>query len=186
VTVKQPPLDLAGGEGLGDQAFAVRRCTKCAIVKPFAEFQLNRANRNRKTRRNSWCKDCLNAHNRERYANLGPEERNEYLFDRRVRHYFVDDGRFNPQKFASMMQAQKYLCALCNEPFADVGLKPLHALAIHIDHDHDTGKVRGLLHRRCNLGLAYIEQSGYVELAMAYLKDQKGRDGAVVTFVKKE
>ena len=41
-----------------------------------------------------------------------------------------------------LLQAQKGLCALCGE-----GILPGSAV---LDHDHDTGHIRGVLHRGCN------------------------------------
>jgi len=44
-----------------------------------------------------------------------------------------------------MLQEQGGVCALCNKPI-DVGIKG----EMVIDHDHDTGLIRGALHRSCN------------------------------------
>jgi len=38
-----------------------------------------------------------------------------------------------------------------------------------VDHDHDTGVVRGLLCRTCNIGLGWLERPGWRELADRYL-----------------
>jgi hypothetical protein len=37
------------------------------------------------------------------------------------------------------------------------------------DHDHETGKVRGWLCRRCNIALGYVEQPGWLDRATAYI-----------------
>jgi hypothetical protein len=45
----------------------------------------------------------------------------------------------------------------------------------NIDHDHKTGKVRGVLCSRCNTGLSFLEKSKYiVNRALRYLVDPPG------------
>jgi hypothetical protein len=63
-----------------------------------------------------------------------------------------------------MLIQQSGLCAMCNKPMKD----PV------VDHDHETGKVRGLLHHRCNVGLPYIEDAGFRANAVAYLETHRG------------
>ena len=76
-----------------------------------------------------------------------------------------------PERFAQMLEAQGYACAMCRTPFEK-------DQRICIDHDHACcppklptrccGKcVRGLLCLTCNVALGYIE--AYSEMAMAYL-----------------
>jgi hypothetical protein len=62
----------------------------------------------------------------------------------------------------SMLIEQNGLCAMCNRVMS--GSKdPV------IDHNHVTGKVRGLLHHRCNVGLPYIEDALFRANALTYL-----------------
>jgi Autographiviridae endonuclease VII len=65
------------------------------------------------------------------------------------------------ETFAAMLSSQGGNCKICN-----TGLEqPM------IDHDHETGKVRGLLCRRCNAFLGYIEKNpGLLEKALEYLE----------------
>lgn len=49
--------------------------------------------------------------------------------------------------YDQMVEAQGGCCALCEQPFAK----------LEVDHSHVTGAVRGLLCRRCNQNLAYVE-----------------------------
>ncbi len=67
-----------------------------------------------------------------------------------------------------LLKAQDYACAICFDPAE----KPFD---FHVDHDHDTGKVRGLLCKRCNpmLGLARDSQ-GVLAGAIEYLNLNKG------------
>lgn len=38
-----------------------------------------------------------------------------------------------------------------------------------VDHDHDTGEVRGLLCQRCNLRVGIVEEGDWLAAALTYL-----------------
>lgn len=53
-------------------------------------------------------------------------------------------------EYDDLFDAQDGLCAICQRS-QDVAAKlPSHPAWLVMDHDHDTGKVRGLLCNRCN------------------------------------
>ena len=62
-------------------------------------------------------------------------------------------------EYQEMITAQHGLCAICREAM----IRP------KVDHDHVTGKVRGLLCHRCNLRLSGIEDAQFMEKALNYL-----------------
>jgi hypothetical protein len=68
------------------------------------------------------------------------------------------------QDYADMFADQEGKCAICGGP-------PTTKSFRHFDVDHDgrTGKVRGLLCRRCNTALGYIESPIHAP-ALAYLE----------------
>jgi len=51
----------------------------------------------------------------------------------------------------NMYRDQKGLCALCNLRLPSIDQS-------HTDHDHDTGIIRGLLHRSCNFVVGVFEK----------------------------
>lgn len=51
-------------------------------------------------------------------------------------------------QYETMLLAQDNLCAGCKRPLVLIGTRP------PVDHDHATGRVRGILHKGCNLALA--------------------------------
>ena len=71
-----------------------------------------------------------------------------------------------------MYEKQGGKCAICEKE------KPLnrHAkLPFHVDHDHVTGKVRGLLCAACNLGLGMLkDRIESFDNAKAYLARSTG------------
>lgn len=72
------------------------------------------------------------------------------------RKYKLDSARY-----AQLLEQQGGLCAICRE----ASPKPLH-----VDHDHSTGAVRGLLCARCNVGLGFLDKSAWRDKAIAYLE----------------
>ena len=67
--------------------------------------------------------------------------------------------------YERMLFEQDERCAICESPECDSN----NSMAV--DHDHQTGKVRGILCRRCNLVLGKMEDDpSLLEAAAAYLK----------------
>jgi len=71
--------------------------------------------------------------------------------------------------YISMLESQGGLCSICGRPERLLGrggcIRPLN-----VDHDHKTGKVRGLLCAGCNLALGNLEDNiTYLNNAITYL-----------------
>lgn len=62
-------------------------------------------------------------------------------------------------EFELMLVSQDSKCAICKSKTELV-----------VDHDHTTGKVRGLLCRRCNFVLGILEDEEFIEAANRYLE----------------
>jgi hypothetical protein len=69
-----------------------------------------------------------------------------------------------------LLSKQKHRCAICKS--FDVGRKD--AKYFHVDHDHRTGKVRGLLCSKCNTALGlFNENVTLLKKAIKYLDNKK-------------
>jgi hypothetical protein len=68
------------------------------------------------------------------------------------------------EEYNNMFAEQGGKCAVCGRHQSDLN----HTLVI--DHDHVTGKVRGLLCMRCNTGIGFLGDSVYsLAKALEYL-----------------
>lgn len=130
------------------ETLPAKACKRCLEVKPLTEFHRQKSG---PMGRHSWCSQCANAYYKERRPPATPEKRHRWNLSRR---YGLTLAQFN-----AMRKAQSNLCAICETPMS----KP------KVDHDHITGKVRGLLCHRCNLLLSGLEDETFRQRAMAYL-----------------
>lgn len=63
-------------------------------------------------------------------------------------------------EFEAMCHRQMDLCAICGLPLQTVAWRGGKQIdGRHIDHCHKTGKVRGVVHRECNLLIAHARES---------------------------
>lgn len=72
------------------------------------------------------------------------------------------------KEFERMLAAQSGRCVICDSEFVHFGGAP--HLRPHIDHDHATGRVRGLLCMHCNSGIGHFkDRPERMVAAVAYL-----------------
>ena len=69
--------------------------------------------------------------------------------------------RFNItlEEYQVLFEAQGGVCKICNNPETAKKNKSEELRMLAVDHDHNTGKVRGLLCARCNVQLGHYEKT---------------------------
>ena len=127
-------------------------CARCGKEKPLSEFYVDSQS---KDGRNSWCKDCHKKYGRE-YRVARKEKLREIDY---IRRYGVD-----LKTYKALLESQRGRCAICGK------LPKGNEKRLGIDHDHETGKIRGLLCERCNMGLGFFnDDPQLLQKAIEYL-----------------
>jgi hypothetical protein len=166
---------------------ANRACRRCQaddqIARQIADPEGTKARfKDWYERRYDQYKDGANAKRREAHSNLSPEERESYLEKERLRSKTDGDRRADPEKrktwwreygvkrplrsrqsmyglsesrFEEMVAEQNNLCAACGQPETKLIRGKLSRLSV--DHDHETGRIRGLLCAGCNSALGQVK-----------------------------
>lgn len=71
----------------------------------------------------------------------------------------------NHDQYMLMLHEQNSVCAICEKP------EPVEGRSLSVDHDHETGRVRGLLCSNCNPGIGKFKESiDLLRKAVAYLE----------------
>lgn len=125
-----------------------RFCAACEVVKTLTDFPRNRSD---STGYATYCKPCHNARGKNAKLRLDGGTR-EYRLRRR---YGIGD-----KEFVDLLAEQGGLCAICGA-----------ANPQHLDHDHHTGWVRGILCFNCNGGLGqFRDNAAFLAKAITYLR----------------
>jgi len=168
----------------------VKRCPDCGVTKPVTDYGRNqrlrdglsfyclacnrsRSNAHYRKRRAAmgqqvrdhswipegfrWCPSCEEAVAHEDYTrNAGTSSG----FGSRCRPcdraensagYFYRKYKLTKNQVEELRASQDDRCAICGDPEPQ-----------HLDHDHDTGKIRRLLCQRCNQGLGLFRDDPYL------------------------
>jgi hypothetical protein len=97
---------------------------------------------------------CVNCYSARLLRKKSPEQRSAKWRRAFLKYKFG----ITVEQFNAMLAAQDGKCAICRDHFK---ARPA------VDHDHDTGVVRGLLCLECNTRLAFVEKYG--QEALTYL-----------------
>jgi hypothetical protein len=145
----------AKGRTVRDERLAppgMRWCPDCQDFKAESQFPKNRST---STGFAAYCKPHQNARSKESKLRVHGGSRHYHL----TRRYGIGDDEVD-----AMVEAQAELCPVCRRP---LGTKP------HVDHDHASGQVRGLLCFTCNVGLGnFSDDPERLERAAAYLRGE--------------
>jgi recombination endonuclease VII len=124
----------------------VKQCSKCGEIKLETEFY---------RKRNGLCARCIECQRETRKAyylrikaTQSPEERRWKVIGWK---YGLTEEEWN-----GLFLKQNNVCALCHSPY------PRSKKGWHTDHDHETGKVRGILCFPCNYLLGKVETAGWM------------------------
>ena len=138
-------------------------CTRCNEWKPFTEYR-SRGGKNSHLLK-SRCNRCHYEMHKE-YLKNNPVRVREYrakdkwtLKKRCARH------NITVEEFWTLYEEQDGTCPICD--------KAVNAEDSAIDHNHETGDVRGILHKSCNRALGLLGDSpDTLERAAEYLRIQ--------------
>lgn len=152
------------------------RCHSCGEIKSKQEFSINRnVTRGRSYR----CLLCERKHRKE-YLEKNPHIRLRRNATRQLSYQDPEvrktqmNTRYNARygitldEYNEWSKKQNHRCKICGVLAEHTWHKRLH-----IDHDHKTGKLRGLLCPRCNWGISHIEDKEWIIKAQKYLLDTK-------------
>ena len=144
-------------------------CGKCKKIKFANEFSKNR---NRKNGYTWQCKICAKAYMQKpkvkkskrayqkRYREKNIESINTKSRGTHIKHKYG----ITLKQYDKMFEDQGGICKICS------GVN-INGRRLSIDHNHKTGKVRGLLCQRCNLELGFIEKhANDLERILKYLR----------------
>ena len=98
---------------------------------------------------------------KEYYQTSGKQKKLEAYPERRRRILKSRYG-ITPEGFDELFKKQNGRCAICKQQYHST---------LHIDHDHKTKEIRGLLCNNCNRGLGHFKDSKEnLEAAVTYLE----------------
>jgi hypothetical protein len=165
----------------------IKCCIKCEKIKPISGFH-------RKTKAKDgfqpWCKTCASkghAEYRIQHAEELSDKAAKYYIENRekkiiqVAEYYTKHAKeiisytteYNLQrkygltieKYNEMLETQDNGCIICGKTPEENGKR------LDVDHNHNTGKVRGLLCGNCNRALGLLQDNPELcRQAMLYLR----------------
>lgn len=142
----------------------IKRCTGCKEIKPRTCFYLRSVKGKRVA---ALCIECSRAKSSEWKAANRNADRTH------VRAALIKSKYgISLQDYDAMIAIQNGKCAICGEAesIRSKLKKDDTPVRLSIDHDHETGEVRGLLCRRCNAGIGcFRDDPKIIRSALLYL-----------------
>lgn len=161
----------------------MKKCTKCGVLQPLENFYKAKGT---KDGHRGDCRACFRKRAQERYpqvreqaierARKWREENIDRFRENQRRMRATPEGKrksreyhlgkkygLTQEQYDEMLAAQGGGCWICRRP-------PRPDIALHVDHDHETGRIRGLTCFRCNNALGdFNDDPALLARALDYL-----------------
>jgi len=130
-----------------------KTCLKCGKEKPTGDFYFQRRA----------CKPCVREHQR-RFRDSQPDYNHSRNLQRRY--------GLSVDEYQTLLANQNFACPICEVEISNTieykGKRP-----VAVDHNHETGDVRGILCSMCNLMLGHArENTSILYRAIVYLSER--------------
>ena len=121
------------------------------------------------------CRPCRNIH-RRKWSALNRDRENDTARKwreknprRNLNNILVRNFGLKVEQYEKMFKDQNGACAICEK-------QDTNGKRLAVDHDHKTGKIRGLLCDRCNRGIGLMQESiSSLHNAVRYLEGPTGQ-----------
>lgn len=134
-----------------------KQCCRCKSEKPLSEFSANKRNPDGKQYR---CKSCASAANKKSHA-LRREWNSGRARKNRLKRLF----RLSEAEYGLMLVKCVFSCQICGER------EPVPNRNLAVDHNHETGEIRGLLCSCCNRAIGLLrDDPAIIRRAASYVE----------------
>lgn len=124
-----------------------KSCVKC--VSTANSYRKNNRPKFRETEKKYWGK------NQEKYK------------EKNLRHHLKDSHNISIERFKELEKGQDGVCAICFRPASG---NHILTSRLFVDHNHQTGKIRGLLCGLCNTAIGHFKEDiTILHSAISYL-----------------
>ena len=127
-----------------------KRCPRCGETKAISEFIRPRATVDRTP--TTYCAPCRKAKRRAEYERAGGSQVSYAQVLQREYGLTVAE-------YDALLARQAFRCAICHRPETTRTKATGEVRRLTVDHDHVTGKVRGLLCLNCNRVVWALEEN---------------------------
>lgn len=118
-----------------------KKCSGCKKIKLLSEFTKRKTS---KDGYHCWCKLCTNKYAKN-YIKQHPDRAKKWDRKYNLKHRCG----LQQDEFLQISKKQKGKCLICKKK----------VVRLCIDHNHKTGKVRGLLCQNCNAALGMVDEN---------------------------
>lgn len=137
---------------MSDNFIRMRVCATCNVEMLANEDNFYRTSGNKLQKS---CKSCVIKRSRDnKQTESGMQSRRKYNRSAALKRRYG----ITVEEYDAMYEEQHGVCLVCSKPSTKLdGYGNIARL--HVDHNHDTGEVRGLLCNNCNTALGLLKES---------------------------
>ena len=155
----------------------MKACNRCHQIKPLSAFHKNKQSPDN---HQYACKECQRNYHKDQYkSNFEYREKRKTSCRKNQRKHYCSEKEWVRKlkqkynltitQYSKMLVKQNRSCAICKQLEKNKHQNG-KIIRLAVNHDHKTGKIRGLLCAECNQNLGRMLKNKFWKKALNYLK----------------